>query len=119
MRRNFLIGFILFSLLLVVVVQYYFNQNIFNYDSFRVRANLLIFCFSLILFLLFKEINLEAKGQAFRLIYLVLLGCFVVHYQVYFDFEFGNYNLFSRQYLINNSLIEKSLLIANAGFISM
>lgn len=119
MKRNYLILFFLYCFLILIFTQWFFLPKNSQYSSILVRTNLLLALTSITIFFCYFENKNNLKKQTLRSIYLILLGFFIVHYQIYFDFEFGNFNLFGRNYIIEESLINEAILISLAGFISI
>lgn len=119
MRRNFFIILSLFCVLLSSVLQMCFYWGDTVYSSGLMRLNLFLACFSVILFFAMRERSEALRGQGLRAIYLLLIGFLVVHFQIYFDVEFGNYGLFGRDYVISRANLNKAVLISLAGLVSL
>lgn len=119
MNRNYLIFFVLAGALLLVLAQWMFLPVDAPYSSILVRANLVVLIFSILLFFCFYEQEAGLRGQTLRAIYLLVLGFFIVHYQIYFDLEFGSFYAFGRNYILAHDLVNEGVLISLAGLLSM
>lgn len=119
MKKNYFILYILNCFLLLVLAQWFLLPKNDPYSSNLIKANIILVVISFLIFSCYEEKFFFLKNQTFRSIYLLLIGFFIVHYQIYLDYEFGNYNFFDRNYLIDISLLKDGVLISLAGFISM
>lgn len=116
MTRNISLFFILIILGFFLFLE--FLSVPFVLESSYLAKVLSIVLVATFCFIVKREYNIRLKGQYFRVSSLFVIGFILVHFQIYVDYVVGNYQYMGHDYLIDTTIVPKSIVISSLALVA-